>query len=175
MQTNKLPLYDMSDNPTNCCPRFRPEAWEGVELHLDAKPFARAETRSIMHIPVNFGRVFGRVMAKLEPDFDPHDHIVLSRELSPWKAEHLFAHKTPLEGEEMATLSGTFITKTFEGPFSDAGKWDAEMRGLAKARGCDDPEVYFFHTTCPKCARVYGKSPVVGLARTEAEATKAAA
>ena len=32
MEINALPTYDMSENPTNCCPRFKPEGWDKESL-----------------------------------------------------------------------------------------------------------------------------------------------
>lgn len=166
METNKLPHYDMSDNPTGCCPRFKPEGWDGVELHFEDKSFVRAETKSVMHVPVNMGKVFSRVQEHVEAagGFDPDDTIVLSRDLSSWKSEHLFAASKPVPDEEMVTLSGDFVTKVFEGPYKEAKDWYDEMKQLAAERGKTDGEVWFFYTTCPKCAKVYGKNYVVGLA-----------
>lgn len=34
MEVNSLPKYDMSDNPTNCCPRFNSEGWDEQDLHF---------------------------------------------------------------------------------------------------------------------------------------------
>ena len=53
MKTNTLPKYDSSDNPTNCCPRFKPDGWDEQELHFEDKLFVKAETRSLAHIPLN--------------------------------------------------------------------------------------------------------------------------
>jgi len=166
METNELPHYDLSDNPTGCCPRFHPDVWDGVELHFKDKPFVRAETKSVMHVPVNMGKVFSRVQSHVEAatGFDPDNTIVLSRDLSPWKSEHLFAADQPVPDEEMVTLSGDFVTKVFEGPYKDAKDWYDEMKQLAAGRGKADGEVWFFYSTCPKCAKVYGKNYVVGLA-----------
>lgn len=164
MRTNTVPRYDMSDNPTGCCPRFHPESWEGVELHFKDKSFVRAETRSAMHVPLNMGRVFSRVMGKLGEKFDEDRFIVLSRDPSPWKGEHLFASAGPVEGEEMVTVTGDYLTRVFEGPFSDAGKWHDAMKAAAAERGRADGEIWFYYTTCPKCAKVYGKNYVVGIA-----------
>ncbi|MCP5036490.1 MAG: hypothetical protein GY945_02705 [Rhodobacteraceae bacterium] len=165
MKLNVLPKYDMSDNPTGCCPRFDPESWQDVELHFADKPFVRAETKSVMHVPVNMGKVFGRVMAKLEPDFDEDNYIVLSRDPNAWKGEHLFASDKPVEGEEMVTLSGDFVTAVFEGSFRQTGDWYDVMKAKAAGQGNEDADVWFFYTTCPKCAKVYGKNYVVGLAK----------
>lgn len=167
MQTNALPFYDDSVNQTGCCPKFNPDGWDDVELHFRRKPFLRAETRSAMHVPLNMGRVFERVGKRMEDAgaWDRSNMIVLSRDLSPWKAEHFFSTDTPVEGEEQSTLSGDFITRVFEGPYREARHWHAEMEELVRARGKEPSEVYFFYTTCPKCARVYGRNYVVGVAR----------
>jgi len=167
MQTNALPRYDDTDNPTGCCPRFKPEGWDGQELHFKDKLFLRAVTHSIMHIPVDMGRVFTRVNTHMmdQGAYDPDNCIVLSRDTSAWNAEHLFSVSKPVESEEMTTLSGDFITKVFEGPYREAKQWDEEMRQLVRDRGGEPSDVFFFYTTCPKCAKVYGKNYIVGVAR----------
>lgn len=165
MPYDSLPTYDMSDNETGCCPRFHPEGWDGLDLQFENKLFVRAETRSIFHIPLNFGQVFPRVQANLEAAdaFDPDDFLILSRDVSPWKGEHFFAAKRNVPGEEMTRLSGHFVTKVFDGPYQQAGQWYKEMKELARSQGNPDGEVYFFYTTCPKCAKHYGHNYTVGL------------
>ncbi|MCB1368601.1 MAG: hypothetical protein KDK00_12605 [Rhodobacteraceae bacterium] len=167
MQTNHLPKWDQSDKPTGCCPRFKPDGWDGQALHLSDKAFVRADTRSAFHIPLNMGRVFDRVLRHLDQAgaVDTDDYIVLSRDMSPWKSEHYFAVQKPVPGEQNATLSGDFVTKVFEGPFRDAGKWHAAMSAEIRARGKEPSDIFFFYTTCPKCARIYGKNYVVGVGR----------
>jgi hypothetical protein len=54
------------------------------------------------------------------------------------------------------------MTAVFEGPFRDAGKWHQTMLDKAKDAGKEPGKVYFFYTTCPNCAKVYGKNYVVG-------------
>ena len=168
MQTNALPHFDDSDNTTGCCPRFNPEGWDGQELHFKDKPFIRATTKNAMHIPLNMGAVFARVQNHLQDAgaYDPDGFIVLSRDLSPWQAEHLFSVSRPVPGEEATTLTGDFVTKVFEGPYRDAKHWYREMAALAHERGAATEEIYFFYTTCPKCAKAYGRNYVVGVART---------
>lgn len=167
MQTNAVPHYDDSDNPTECCPRFNPEGWDGQELHFKDKKFLRATTHSAMHIPLDMGRVFNRVHEHIEASggYDMDDVIVLSRDLSPWTAEHLFSVPRDIADEEMTTLSGNFITKVFEGPYKEARNWMEEMNDVVNAMGKEPTDVYFFYTTCPKCAKAYGKNYVIGVAR----------
>jgi hypothetical protein len=166
MQTNALPPCDMSVNTTGCCPKFNPQGWDGQELHFRDKPFVRATTRSLMHVPLNMSKVFARVMDHIDKagGIDPSDYIALSRETSAFADEHLFAAKKPVPDEEMTRLSGDFITKVFEGPYRNVGQWCEDMADLVRARGAEPKSIWFFYTTCPKCAKAYGQNYVVGVA-----------
>jgi hypothetical protein len=68
-------------------------------------------------------------------------------------------------GAKMASISGSFLCKVFEGPFRDISKWIGEMKTWVGAQGKTINKLYFYYTTCPKCAKVYGKNYVVLLAR----------
>jgi hypothetical protein len=166
MPYDSVPFYNMADNETGCCPRFDATNWDGLELHFDNKLFVRAQTHSVFHMPIDMGRVFPRVQEHLQAAdaFDPNDFLVLSKDLSAWNSEHYFAAARDVPGEDMARLSGTYVTKVFDGPFSDAKHWYDEMKAISAERGKLDGEVYFFYTTCPKCAKHYGHNYVVGFA-----------
>ena len=166
MPFDQCPVYDMSDNETGCCPRFHAEPWDGLELRFDGKLFVRATTHAVFHIPVDMGPVFTRVQSHLEAAdaFDPDGFMVLSKDLGNWRSEHFFAASKEVPDEEMVRLTGTYVSKVFEGAYSQARQWYDEMREIARARGKEDGEIYFFYTTCPKCAKHYGKNYVVGFA-----------
>lgn len=167
MDVNAVPKYDLSDNPTGCCPRFDPVGWDEQELHFKDKRFVKAKTRSLMHVPVNMGSVFSKTFKAIEEaDAQGEDgFIVLSRDSSAWTAEHYFAVVRDVPGQDMTRMSGEFVTKVFEGPYKDAPKWCAETEGYAKENGKAVEDTYFFYTTCPKCAKYYGKNYVVVVAR----------
>ncbi|MHA1548551.1 MAG: hydrolase, partial [Alphaproteobacteria bacterium] len=103
MPTNRLPHYDDSVNTTGCCPQFNPQGWDERALHFQDKRFVHVTTRSAMHIPLNMGRIFDRVQKALQKAgaYNADDFIVLSQEVSPWKAEHFFAVDRDIPGEEM--------------------------------------------------------------------------
>jgi hypothetical protein len=61
----------------------------------------------------------------------------------------------------MAYLSGRFLTRVFEGPFRNAVRWASEMKQYVAAKGLRLDRLYFGYTTCPKCAKAYGKNYVV--------------
>jgi hypothetical protein len=166
MHTNELPAFDTSDNETNCCPRFRPEPWDNQELHFDNQPFVKASTIGLFHVPLNMRSVFSRTREAIK---DAHaengSFLVLSHDDSAWHAEHLFAVARSVPGAEMVHLSGDFLTKVFEGPYSDARTWCAEMERHVRGKGKALETTYFFYTTCPRCAEHYGSNYVVGVAK----------
>ena len=168
MNENELPHYDQSDNRTGCCPRFNPGGWDRRHLHFRDKLFARTFTNAIFHIPTNMGRVFERTFAALEAAdaLDPNDMVVLSRDLSPWRSEHLFAASRPVPGLEMVKLTGDFDTEVFEGAYRSVGDWQKELVARVASAENATPLAYFFYTTCPRCAKVYGQNFVVSLAET---------
>ena len=169
METNATPAFDKTDNPTGCCPRFHPGPWKGQELHFQDKRFVRASTVSLFHVPLNMENVFARTWKAIEEAHaSSGSFLVLSHDDSAWHAEHLFAVDRDVPGAEMVRLSGTFLTKVFEGPYSAVGRWSEEMEAEVKARGRRLDALYFFYTTCPRCAKVYGKNYVVGVARVAA-------
>ncbi len=165
MQTNQTPFYDSSVNTTGCCASFNPAGWDGQRLHFDHKRFVRATTRSLAHLPLNMGSVFGRVqqhVAAVDAE-DKAQMFVMSRDLSAFTGEHLFAVTKDVPGEEMAEVSGDFVTKTFDGPYGQVRNWHGTMQAAAREAGSEPGEVWFFYTTCPKCAKAYGHNPVVGV------------
>ena len=87
---------------------------------------------------------------------------MLSSDLSPWRSELYFAVKKDVPEAETVKLSGTFLAKVFEGGFQNMGRWSKELQELVESRGKQIQKCFFFYTTCPKCAKVYGKNYVVG-------------
>jgi hypothetical protein len=87
--------------------------------------------------------------------------VLLSDENSLWGADVYIAVTKDVPGAKMEKISGTFLTKVFEGAYKDVPKWHKEMAQFVKSRGKEAKKTYSFYTTCPKCAKVYGKNYVV--------------
>ena len=166
METNALPKYDMSDNPTHCCPRFNPQGWDEQELQFKDKLFVKAKTRSLFHIPLNMHTVFPETLTAIEKAnaMSEDNFIVLSYDPSAWTGEHYFSVNKDVPGHEMVQLSGDYLTRVFEGPYKNAPAWEKEMQTFVRQKGKRAKKTYFFFTTCPKCAKYYGKNYVVAVA-----------
>lgn len=176
MEQNHLPKYDRSHNETGCCPRFDPAPWEGQELHLKDRLFVRANTLSLFHVPVNMGSVFTSTFKAIhDANAEDEEFVVLSRDVSPWTSEHLFSVTREVAGADTVRVSGDFMTHVFEGSFGDMAKWCKEMERFAGAKGKRVDKQFYFYTTCPKCAKHYGRNYVVGVAQVSANEQVAAA
>jgi hypothetical protein len=156
----------MSSAETGCCPRFNPEPWDEKETTWEDKRFVKDRVRSFLHIPLNFGGVMKRCGALIEAaDAKTEEMIVLSDENSLWGADVYVNVSRDVPGAEMASISGTFLSKVFEGPYKNIRTWIDQMQEYVKSQGKETKKLYFYYTTCPKCAKVYGKNYVVLLAQ----------
>lgn len=157
-------LYKESE--TGCCPRFDPEPWEEKELTLEDKLFIKDHVRCFLHIPLNFGKVIVKNMERIDKASAlAPEPFMLSDDKSLWGSDIYIAVSREVPGAEMVKVPGTFLTKVFEGPYKDAGKWAKEMNTYVKSKGREIKKLYFFYTTCPKCAKFYGKNYTVLLAQ----------
>lgn len=152
--------YD--NRETGCCAKLDERQWEGRELSWKDKPFLKSHVVELMHLPLNFGSVMGRAQAQVEEaqaHTDPP--LWLTEEVSPWGADVYLAVDRDVPGAKLEYLSGTFLTKVFEGPYSHIGQWLRDMEACAKGRGRSIQKTYFYYATCPKCAKHFGKNQVV--------------
>jgi len=155
-----------ADSETGCCKRFNPKPWDKKVITFKNKLFLKDHVRSLFHIPLNFGRVMARDMEKIAAAGAlAKEPLMLSDECSLFGSDLYIAVGKNVPGAKMVRLSGRFLSKVFEGPFSSMGKWIQEMDAYAKRKGVKPKKTYFFYTTCPACAKVYGKNYTVLLAQ----------
>jgi len=166
MTSQTLPKCNMDRSETGCCPRFDPAPWDQQEFEFQERPFVRATTVNFMHIPLNMGGVVKRTWQKIEKAgaAPVEGFLMLSTDPSPWRGEHFLAVTKDVPDAETVRLSGHYLTKVFEGPYREAGRWARQMPGYVESLGKKMRKLYFFYTTCPKCAKHYGKNYVVAFA-----------
>jgi hypothetical protein len=151
---------------TGCCPRFDPRPFEDARIEWHDEPFVKEHVVSLLHLPLNMGRRMKHANALIEAaGAQPAVPLMLSDEASRWGSELYIRVTRPVPKAQMTTLSGSFLTKVFEGPFRDAPKWHSEMVQYVEATGHKLDKIFFAYTTCPSCAKAYGKNYVVLFAR----------
>lgn len=154
------------EETTGCCDRFDLKPWQDKTVVWKDKIFVVDHVTSFLHIPINMGAVITKNMVLIEKaGAKSKVQLMLTDEKSLWGADVYIDVSKPVPGAKMATLSGTFLTKVFEGPYKDAGKWVAQMQGYVRGKEKELQKLYFSYTTCPKCAQAYGKNYVVLFAK----------
>lgn len=149
-----------------CCPKFDPAPWQERQITLDGKRFLKDRVRSFLRIPLNFGAVMVRNMAKIQAaGAEVPNMLLLSDENSLWGADLYLEVAKEVPGAEMASISGTFLAQAYEGPYRDIPKWIADMKLRVANKGKTLKRLFFYYTTCPTCAQKYGKNYVVVFAQ----------
>ena len=64
-------------------------------------------------------------------------------------------------GADNVAISGKFFSKVYEGNFKELGAWQKDFAEVAKQQGLGITKTYLWYTTCPKCAKKFGKNYVV--------------
>ena len=147
---------------TGCCEPFNPEPWQDREITWKDKIFVNDHITSFFHIPLNMGeRVVKNIELIEKANAQAPQQLMLTDEKSLWGADIYIDVSKEVPGARMTTLSGSYLTKVFEGPYNYAGKWAQEMKGYVESKGKSLKKLYFSYTTCPKCAKAYGKNYVV--------------
>jgi hypothetical protein len=145
----------------DCCPRFDPAPWDGKTFEWENKRFVRDTVRTFFYVPINFGAVMKRLVGKVaKAQATMPESICLAEHVSRWRMDVYLAVDKEVPSAENATLSGRFLSKVYEGPYKDTGKWCHDFRAFATSRDVEVGKWYMWYTTCPKCAKKFGKNYV---------------
>lgn len=151
---------------TGCCELIDPKTWDDKTISWQDKSFVADHVMSFLHMPLNMGAKMVKNMKLIkDAGADAVPYLMLCDEGSLWGSEMYIDVTKDVPGAKMAKLSGTFLTKVFEGPYKNVGKWIGEMNEFVKGKGKEAKKMYFFYTACPKCAKTYGKNYVVLFAK----------
>jgi len=154
----------------DCCPKFDPKPWEEKTHNWNNKPFVRETIPQIFHIPIfwMYGAAVTRMWKRVQeagaaPDMK--DFILMSYDPSPWKSELYMTVTKEVPGAENVKISGTFISKVFDGPYSAPPKWIKEFDKYLAGKGKKALKYYFYFTYCPRCSKKYGHNYCVVFAQ----------
>jgi hypothetical protein len=158
------------DKTAECCPKFDPAPWDGKLFTWDRKKFVKDRVFTMFHIPVNFGAVMRRLVPKVEGAgaMSP-EAMGLSDHTSKWNMDIYLAVTKPVDGADNVTLSGQFLSKVYEGDFKRTGEWCKDFAAFAEGKGLAVKKLFMWYTTCPKCAKKYGKNYVAVVGEVEAK------
>ncbi len=157
-------------NSNPCCPKFDTTAWDEKAHEWREKLFIKDSIPQLFHIPLpwtvtpTIGRMWNQAQ-QAGAASELKDFLMLAYDPSPWKSEYYLAVTQEVPGAENVKLTGTFLSKVFDGPYQDVPKWIKEMERYVAGQGKTTQKYYFYFTTCPKCAKIYGHNYAVAFAQ----------
>jgi hypothetical protein len=155
-------MTTQTDPNSICCPKFDPILWEDKVFEWDNKKFIKDRVFTFFYMPVNFSKVMKRLDEKItNAGAKIPDYLCLSDHTSKWNMDVFLSVDKEINGAENTTLSGKFYSKVYEGPFKHTGKWCKDFDNIVKSKRYTIKQEYMWYTTCPKCAKKYGKNYVV--------------
>ena len=160
----------MNSDKNICCYPFDPSLWNGKTHVWKDKLFLQDEVRQIMHIPINMTSIVNRMFKKIEKaDAMPEvkDFLMLAYDPSPWKSEIYMTVTKPVHGGKMASLSGTFISRVYDGPYNHVPQWIEDMDKYLASNMKKSLRYYFHFAYCPKCVKKYGHNYCIAFAQVE--------
>lgn len=161
-------FMEQKDKNSICCPEFNPKKFEEKTHVWKDKLFLQDEVRQIIHIPLNMERVVKRMFAKIESAKampGTADFLMLCHDPSPWKSEiYMTVTKNVPEGK-MAKLTGTFLSKVFDGPYNGVPGWIKDMDAYVAGKGKNVKKYYFHFAYCPKCAKKFRHNYAIAFAQ----------
>lgn len=161
-------MHNNTDSETVCCPSFNPDKWDNQVFEWKEKKFIKDKVFSLFYMPLNFGAVMKRLDEKVKKTgIELDDNLCLSDHTSKWNMDIYLAVDKDVPDTLNAALTGKFLFKVYEGPYKDTAKWCADFESYSKSRNFDIKKWFMWYTTCPKCAKKYGKNFVVVIARVE--------
>jgi len=151
-----------------CCLQFDPQPWDKVTHEWKDRPFITETLPQFLHMPLPwmYKRTLARMWEKakglgIAPDMK--DFLLLAYDPSPWKSELYLAVTREAPSADVATMTGTYVSRVFDGPYSGVPKYITEMEKYLKTLAKKSKKYYFYFTTCPKCAKKFGHNYIVAV------------
>jgi len=161
-------MTDQHQKEQICCTEFNPLPWQDKLIEWHDKKFVKDHVCTFFFMPLNFGSVMKRLDKKVDSvGAVVEDWLCLSDHTTHWNMDLYLAVDKEVQGAENVSFSGKFFSKVYEGPFKDTGKWMKDFANNIKTKGYKTTKTYTWYTTCPKCAKKYGKNYVVVIAKIE--------
>ncbi len=158
----------MSKDNEICCQKFILEPWDDKVFDWEGKRFISEKVKTFYYMPINLGsamkridKLFHKMGAELK------DKMCLSDHTSKWNMNILIEVDNEIPDADNHILSGKFYSRVYEGNSKDSDKWCKDFEANAVKKGLRVKKWYMWYTTCPKCAKKYGKNYVAVVGEVE--------
>jgi hypothetical protein len=159
-----------------CCPKFNPKKWDKRTFIWKNKPFIKETIPTLFHIP--FPPMIGKKITNMmniatsvdKIDSKKDEILVLFRDPSAFKSEIFISVTGKVPKANNVNISGTFISKVYDGGYNNIPKFIKNMNEYLVKRGekiPKDSDYYIHYSYCPKCAKKYGNNYMILFAKVE--------
>ena len=153
-------------NEPVCCPEFDPTPWDNKDFEWNDKLFIKSSVFCLFYLPMNFGATMKKLDTVISSaGADWSEGICLSDQTSKWNMDLYLSVNKPVRELENRIFTGKFYSKVYEGAFREVGNWMVDFNLVLAQKGYRSSKIYAWYTTCPKCAKKYGKNYVVMIAK----------
>lgn len=156
---------------TQCCPKFNVERWDKKAFNWNSKKFIKDSIPEIFHIPIpsTIDKKITRMWTSIEKSNaqspNKEDTLILFRDPTPFKGEIYISVEKDVPNEENVTLSGTFISRVFDGGYNDVPKFIKSMEEYLSETNKIPKDYYIHYAYCPKCAKEYDHNYMIIFAK----------
>jgi hypothetical protein len=150
-----------------CCPEFHPERWDEKTFAWDNKKFIKDSIPALFHIPFppmiakKITRMWQSVESSGSASPDKADTLVLFHDPSAFRSDILISVEKDVPDEKNVAISGTFVSKTFDGDYNAIPKFIRVMNQYLSESGKRAKDYYVHYAYCPKCAKKYGHNYMI--------------
>jgi len=157
----------MEKQSQECCPELDVEKWDKKTFNWDRKLFIQETLSTFFHIP--FPPMIGKKVMKMhslaqKSDAtipDKTDALILYRDPSAFKSEIYYSVTREVAGAYNTVISGSFVSRVFDGPYSSVPKYIKEMEKYLKGMNEEAKDYYVHYAYCPKCAKKSGHNYMI--------------
>ena len=161
----------MENQIDECCPEFEVSKWDKKREIWENRLFIKETMPTLFHMP--FPPTIGKKITKMYGQVekagahlpDKADTLILFRDPSAFRSEIYYSVSKKVADSQNAELSGTFVSRVFDGKYNEVPKFIKEMDKYLKENGESAGDYYIHYAYCPLCAKKYGHNYVTLFAK----------
>ena len=159
-----------------CCPPFLPDKWEEKTHYWERKKFIMDSIPTFFHIPLP-AMIKNRIMKMIQLageanalEGNKQDVLLLFTDPHAFRSEIYLSVTKQVPGANNRDISGTFVSKVFDGPYQGIPKFMKQMNAWLANSDLTAKRYFVHYAYCPNCAKEVGANHIVLFAELGSEA-----
>ena len=163
----------MTSDNQECCPKFEPKRWDNKTFYWENRHFIKESIPTIFHIPFpkSIGKKISKMMNLAEKwdslSDDKLEDLLLFNDPTAFKSDLYLSVTEHIPNAQNVQLSGSFISKVFDGAYHKIPKFMKQMNVYLNAQDKKADNYYIHYAYCPKCSKEFGHNYMILFAEIE--------